>query len=136
MVQDAQRSVDSTERYNFPIRGCMLFGVPNQGTDVANTASKVLTLLSAVFNINRNVVDDLENKSQKLANIASEFRQVRQAHSIPIISFYERQKYSSALGLVSVPISRQTPPPSCNAGRAGLRLSVSAKFLSFQNFYA
>lgn len=94
------RVLNSTERYNFPIRGCMLFGVPNQGTEVANTASKVLTLLSTLFNINRNVVNDLENKSQKLANIASEFRQVRQAHNIPVISFYERLKYSSALGLI------------------------------------
>lgn len=100
MIQDAQRSAHSTERYNFPVKGCMLFGVPNQGTEAANTASKVLTGLSTLFKINRNIVRDLKDKSQRLANIASQFRQVRYEHSIPVFSFYELQNYSSTLGLI------------------------------------
>lgn len=79
----------------------MLFGVPNRGSDVADSASKILKLLATVFNVNRSVVQDLQSKSNKLADIAGQFRQIRNEHSIPVISFYEEQKYSSILGLVS-----------------------------------
>lgn len=79
----------------------MFFGVPNRGSDVANTASGILRLLNTVFNVNRSMIQDLESKSQKLANIASEFRQVRADRKISVISFYEQQRYGSGLGLVS-----------------------------------
>ena len=78
----------------------MFFGVPNRGADIARTASSILTLLNTVFNVNRNVVHDLESKSQQLANLASEFRQIRKEHNIPVISFYETVTYST-VGLVS-----------------------------------
>ena len=100
-MHSIQEPPASTKRYNFPVKGCMLFGVPNRGSDVANTASGILKLLNTVFNVNRNMVQDLEKKSQRLANIASQFRQVRHEHNIPVISFFEQQKYGSGLGLVS-----------------------------------
>lgn len=101
LVHSIQEPAASTKRYNFPVKGCMLFGVPNRGSDIANTASGILKLLNTVFNVNRNMVQDLEKKSQRLANIASQFRQVRHEHNIPVISFFEQQKYGSGLGLVS-----------------------------------
>ena len=82
----------------------MFFGVPNRGADIAGTASSILTLLSSVFNVNKNVVRDLESKSQQLANFTSEFRQIRKEHNILVISFFETVKYSYALGLVSYDI--------------------------------
>lgn len=78
----------------------MFFGVPNRGAELAGTASSILTLLSNVFNVNRNVVHDLESKSQRLANLASEFRQIRKEHNIPVICFFETVTYNNTLGLV------------------------------------
>lgn len=80
----------------------MFFGVPNLGTELADGAAKILTVLSTVFNVNRNVLLDLTSKSQRLANIAGEFRQIRHEHKIPVISFFETEKYNSASGLVSI----------------------------------
>lgn len=96
-----QEPPNSTKQYNFPVKGCMFFGVPNRGADIADTASSILKLLSRVFNVNKNVVRDLEHKSQRLANLASEFRQIRNERIIPVISFFETVKYNSFLGLVS-----------------------------------
>lgn len=79
----------------------MFFGVPNRGAHIAETASSILKLLGGVFNVNRNVVSDLENKSQRIAKIASEFRQYRKERNVPVISFFETVKYSNILGLVS-----------------------------------
>ena len=90
-----------TQEYNFPVKGCMFFGVPNRGTEMADTASSILKVLNTVFNVNRNVVHDLENKSQRLANISMEFRTIRHTHSIPVISFFETVRYNYALGVVS-----------------------------------
>ena len=78
----------------------MLFGVPNRGSDVAHEATLILKLLNTVFNVNRNMIQDLETKSQRLADIASRFRQVRHENNIPVISFFEQQKYGAGLGLV------------------------------------
>ncbi|MCJ1265967.1 hypothetical protein MMC22_005849 [Lobaria immixta] len=100
MLKNLQEPQDSTKQYNFPVKGCMFFGVPNCGADIAGTASSILTLLNSVFNVNRNVVRDLESKSQQLANFADEFRLVRKEHNIPVISFYETVRYSYALGLI------------------------------------
>ena len=79
----------------------MFFGVPNRGADIAENASSILGLLGRVFNVNKNVVSDLESKSQRLASLASEFRQVRKDRNIPVISFFETVKYNNFLGLVS-----------------------------------
>lgn len=83
----------------------MFFGVPNLGTEHANGAASVLNVLNTVFNVNRNFVQELKRKSQRLANIASEFRQIRNKHKIPIISFFELEKYNYASGLVSIRLS-------------------------------
>ena len=85
----------------FPVKGCMFFGVPHKGADIANTASKFLSTLSLVFNVNKNNVRDLEEKSTRFANISSTFRTVREEHGIPVISFYETVQHSRALGIVS-----------------------------------
>ena len=108
MTSSGLEPTPSTKRYNFPVKGCMLFGVPNRGSDVAHTATGILTLLNTVFNVNRNMIQDLDQKSQRLADIASQFRQVRHEHSIPVISFFEQQKYGSGLGLVRIKYSRSS----------------------------
>lgn len=95
----------SGSQYNFPVEGCLFFGVPNLGTEYADGAAKILRVLSTVFNVNRNVVQELVNKSQRLANIASEFRQIRNEHKIPVISFFETVKYNNVFGLVSIRLS-------------------------------
>lgn len=101
IIQSAQQESSSNKRYNFPVKGCMLFGVPNKGSEVADSASKILKLLATVFNVNRNMVADLQSKSHKLADIAAQFRQIRSEHGIPVVSFYEKQNFNSVLGLVS-----------------------------------
>lgn len=93
------------KQYNFPVEGCMFFGVPNLGTEYASGAASILNVLNTVFNVNRNFVQELKSKSQRLANIASEFRQIRNEHKIPVISFFETEKYNYALGLVSIRLS-------------------------------
>lgn len=95
-----QSLASPAQAYNFPVKGLMLFGVPNQGSELADTASGILSLLNIVFNVNRRVVHDLEYKSQQLANIATEFQTIRHQHNIPVISFFETQKYSKALGVI------------------------------------
>lgn len=107
----------SAKQYKFPVEGCMFFGVPNLGTEHAAGAASILKVLNTVFNVNRNVVQELASKSQRLANIASEFRQIRHEHKIPVISFYETETYNYALGLVSIRLSFpaslaiSSPPP-------------------------
>lgn len=104
------RQPQSAKSYNFPVEGCMFFGVPNLGTEYATGAASILKVLNIAFNVNRNVVQELASKSQRLANIASEFRQIRNEHKIPVISFYETEKYNYALGLVSIRLSFAASP--------------------------
>ena len=92
----------------------MLFGVPNRGSDVASSATGILKLLNTVFNVNRNMIQDLEAKSQRLADVASQFRQVRHEHNIPVISFFEQQKYGSGLGLVRIKYYHSAPHCTIN----------------------
>lgn len=87
----------------------MFFGVPNKGSDIADSANTMLKLLNTVFDVNRNVVEDLQSKSHKLASFAGQFRQIRYENNIPVISFYEQQRYNSKLGLVS---GENIPHPS------------------------
>ena len=99
----------SQGKYIFPVKGCLFFGVPHRGTDVADTASKFLNALSKVFNVNRNNISDLRAKSQRLANVSSEFRRVQFELDIQVMSFYETVEYNRTLGLVSA--SRFLFPP-------------------------
>lgn len=94
-----QSLANPAQGYIFPVKGLMLFGVPNKGSEYADTASGILTLLNTVFNVNRRVVHDLEYKSQQLANIATEFRLIRRQHNISVISFFETQR-CKALGVI------------------------------------
>ena len=79
----------------------MFFGVPHKGAEIADKASKFLSILAHVFNVNKNNVKDLEPKSQRFANISSEFRSVQSTQNIPVISFYETVEYNRTLGVVS-----------------------------------
>ena len=79
----------------------MFFGVPHKGADIADKASKFLSILAPVFNVNKNNVTDLKRKSQRFANISSEFRSVQAMQNIPVISFYETVEYNHTLGVVS-----------------------------------
>ena len=79
----------------------MFFGVPHKGAEIADTASKFLSILAHVFNVNKNNVKDLKTKSQRFANISSEFGSVQSTQNIPVISFYETVEYNHTLGIVS-----------------------------------
>ena len=78
----------------------MFFGVPHKGADIADKASMLLSILARIFNVNKNNVKDLKPKSQRFANISSQFRSVQATHNIPVISFYETKEYSH-FGVVS-----------------------------------
>ena len=93
----------------FPVKGCMFFGVPHKGADIADKASKFLSILAPVFNMNKNNVTDLKPKSQRFANISSQFRSVQSIQNIPVISFYETVEYNRTFGVVSsIPLWRET----------------------------
>ena len=79
----------------------MFFGVPHKGAEIADKASKFLSILAHVFNVNKNNVKDLEPKSQRFVNFSSEFRSVQSEQNIPVISFYETVEYNHTLGTVS-----------------------------------
>ena len=85
----------------FPVKGCMFFGVPHKGAEIADKAFKFLSILAPVFNLNRNNVKDLRPKSQRFANISSEFRSVQSTRNFPVISFYETKEYDHNFGIVS-----------------------------------
>ena len=104
MQQTFSVSSPSQRKYIFPVKGCLFFGVPHKGAEIADTASGFLSILSKVFNVNKNNVQDLRAQSQRLANISSEFRMVQEQLEIPIFSFYETVEYSRTLGLVSLPL--------------------------------
>ncbi len=87
--------------YVFPVKGCLFFGVPHKGADIADKASGFLSAFSHLLNVNKNNIKDLKPKSQRFANISSEFRSVQSEHNIPVISFYETVRYNHTVGLVS-----------------------------------
>lgn len=101
MKQTFDPESPSPGRYVFPVEGCMFFGVPHKGADIADMALRFLSVLSHVFNLNKNNVRDLKPKSQRFANISSEFRNVQSDHNIPVFSFFETVKYNHTFGLVS-----------------------------------
>ena len=87
-------------RYLFPVKGCLFFGVPHKGADIADKALAFLSVLSLVFDVNKSNIKDLKSKSQRFANISSEFRAVQTEQNFPVISFFETVKYKHH-GLVS-----------------------------------
>ena len=99
------KTIDSKPHFQrsaiFPVKGCMFFGVPHKGAEIADIASKFLSVLASVFNVNKNNVTDLKPKSQRFANISSTFRSVQSTQNIPVISFYETVEYKHILGVVS-----------------------------------
>ena len=92
---------ESQEKYVFPVHGCLFFGVPHKGAELAETASAVLTWLSKVFNVNKHNVHDLKPKSERLARSSFEFGELRSNFSLPVMSFYETRNMSHTLGMVS-----------------------------------
>lgn len=101
MKQTFDPNSPSRGQYIFPVKGCMFFGVPHKGADIADMASRFLSVLGRVFNVNKNNIQDLKPKSQRFANTSSQFRSVQKEHDIPVISFFETVKHSHAVGLVS-----------------------------------
>ena len=101
MMETYDRDSPAQRPSIFPVKGCMFFGVPHQGAEVADIASRFLSILGPIFNVNNNNVKDLKPKSQRFANITSEFRSVQSTQSIPVISFVETVKYNHTLGIVS-----------------------------------
>ena len=87
-------------RYLFPVKGCLFFGVPHKGANIADKALGFLNVLSLAFNVNKSNIKDLKSKSQRFANISSEFRAVQTEQDFPVISFFETVKYKRH-GLVS-----------------------------------
>ncbi|KAH0544769.1 hypothetical protein FGG08_001136 [Glutinoglossum americanum] len=76
-----------------PVRGCVFFGTPHRGSASAETARAFLTLL-ALFTLrnqgNANIVVDIQEKSQALADINGKFLQVRHRDSIGVLSCFEQ----------------------------------------------
>ena len=101
MIKTYDPNSDIQRSAIFPVKGCMFFGVPHKGANIAHKASRFLSILAHVFNVNKNNVEDLEPKSQRFANISSEFGIVQSEQNIPVISFYETVKYDHTLGVVS-----------------------------------
>lgn len=101
MKQTIDPNSPSEGHYIFPVKGCMFFGVPHKGADIADKASGFLSVLGNIFNVNRNNIRDLRPKSQRFANISSQFRSVQSEHNIPVISFFETVKYNHTVGIVS-----------------------------------
>lgn len=99
-METGDPSSPSQGHYIFPVQGCMFFGVPHIGAEIADKASGFLSLLSHVFDVNTKNIGDLKSKSHTFANISSQFRTVQSEHSIPVMSFYETVKYKR-FGVVS-----------------------------------
>ena len=101
MIDTYESNPLAHSRSVFPVEGCMFFGVPHKVADIiASTASRFLSVLGQVFNVNTNNIRDLEAKSGRFANTSLELRTVRTVNGIHIISFFETVKYNRTLGLV------------------------------------
>lgn len=90
-------SPDERDRINFSsIRSILLFGVPNQGMDVAS-------LMPMVGNQpNRGLLHDLEHSSPTLSIRASRFSEDITHLRCNVINFYETKRSPTALQKVGV----------------------------------
>lgn len=95
MIQAGDPGSQSQGQYIFPVKGCMFFGVPHKGAEIADKAFGFLSVLSHLFNVNKHNVRDLKSRSQEFAEISSQFRMVQSEHSIPVMSFFETVKFKS-----------------------------------------
>ncbi|KAM0806120.1 hypothetical protein BDR22DRAFT_4788 [Usnea florida] len=93
MTQTLDPNSPTQGHYVFPVKGCMFFGVPHQGAEIADKALRFLNVLSHIFNVNKKNIQDLTSKSQRFADISSQFRTVQTAQDFPVISFFETLKY-------------------------------------------
>ncbi|KAH0553125.1 hypothetical protein GP486_006688, partial [Trichoglossum hirsutum] len=81
------------ESAQHPVRGCVFFGTPHRGAASARTASNFLQLLATfTFGTQGNpyFVMDLQEKSQKLAELNGKFIQVINKNSIGVLSCFEQ----------------------------------------------
>jgi hypothetical protein len=72
------------------VRGCVFFGVPHRGADVAYWASwgaNLLKILQLGFSTNTNFVDAL---GTTFSEISEQF--IERAHRFKILTFYETDK--------------------------------------------
>lgn len=93
IIQAGDPDSQSKGQYIFPVKGCMFFGVPHRGAEIADKAFGFLSVLSHLFNVNKHNVRDLKSKSQEFASISSQFRIVQSEHNIPVMSFFETVKF-------------------------------------------
>ncbi|KAK1758143.1 hypothetical protein QBC47DRAFT_373805 [Echria macrotheca] len=77
------------------IKGCIFLGVPHNGAKLADWAG-ILAPLVGNFGglVQTGKIKNLEQKCEILNRISDEFRQVRHAHNIPVLSCYETKKIS------------------------------------------
>lgn len=71
-----------------PIKGCLFFGVPHKGTEVA-AFGPILKALGKFLNVSGKNVDALQENSTILSDIAEQFHFIRSDYNIPVISCYE-----------------------------------------------
>ena len=72
-----------------PITGCLFFGVPHKGSGTAGKFSPVLEALGIFFDVGSKNVKALKKNSERLSDIATQFRYIRQDCNITVVSCYE-----------------------------------------------
>ncbi|RPB14008.1 hypothetical protein P167DRAFT_534622 [Morchella conica CCBAS932] len=74
-----------------PTIGIVFLSTPHQGTSLAQYGS-IIGVIAAIQGLNRKLISDLEQNSDRLTEIAEDF--IRYQSSILFASFYERRKTS------------------------------------------
>ena len=75
--------------FSNPIKGCLFFAVPHKGSGTAGTFAPILQALGTFFDVGSKNVKALQRNSDRLSDIVSQFRTIRQDCNITIISCYE-----------------------------------------------
>lgn len=90
--------------YVTPIKACLFLAVPHRGTGNADSLNLFLAVLKKALlpgtGPNRKLVQDLELKNKKLADITDRFIQLLNGNSIQVISCYENKVYAHGKGVV------------------------------------
>ena len=68
----------------------MFFGTPHRGSASAETALAFIKAITTLSQGNANMIMELAEKSQKLAEINGKFLQVRNKNSIEVLSCFEQ----------------------------------------------
>jgi hypothetical protein len=68
----------------------VFFGTPHHGSASAETARAFLEVVTTLIQGNSNIIKELPEKSQKLAEINGKFLQVRNKNGIEVLSCFEQ----------------------------------------------